>query len=267
MGILTKSQPNGANPGVWLARRVCEIAFLALVPAASSHAQQIASTDLAHQAVTVVDPHQERNEDEFPTSCGKPGVGFADGVVLTDDRKPRKIEVELVTTSNTRLLIGTNVEATIRLKNVGAEPIQIPWSTDFHTTENGQDPKTRSWDVGWFQPKLKSTEPNNNAELKSMSQNLFASKLVSGSSLTIRSGEWITAQISFKVEAQNPTFEQVKQGTAELSVEWSQTARTRRVAGCGVTLGYFTYIYQQNNPSITVAVENEQSDTTKKTAQ
>src|SRR5450432_2843379 len=42
----------GANSGVWLARRVCEVAFLALVPVASSHAQQIASTDLAHQRVT-----------------------------------------------------------------------------------------------------------------------------------------------------------------------------------------------------------------------
>ena len=266
MGVLTRSPGYRTNPRVWLTR-VCNIAFLALVLATSSHAQQIASTDLAHSVVTIVGPHQEQNKDEFATNCGKSGVGFADGVVTDDDHKPRRIEVELVPVSDTRLVIGTNVEATIRLKNVGTEAIQIPWSTDFRTTQDGQDPKMRSWDVGWFQLELKSTETNNNAELKSTSQNLFASKLLSGSSLTIRSGEWITAQISSKVEAQNPTFEHVKEGSAELSVEWSQTARARRVEDCGVTLGYFTYTYQQDNPSVIVKVENEQSDTTKKTAE
>lgn len=124
MRILTKSPGYRTNPGVWLSR-ACKIAFLALVLAASSHAQQIASTDLAHSVVTIVGPHQEQDKNEFASSCGKPGVGFVDGVV-TDDRKPRKIEVELVTISDTRLVIGTNVEATVRLKNLGAEKLDYP---------------------------------------------------------------------------------------------------------------------------------------------
>jgi hypothetical protein len=245
--------------------RVCWIVLLVLAPIGRMHAQEIASTDLAQPSVTSVVPQQEQIKHEFATSCGKPGVGFADGVVSTDSHAPIKIEVDVVSIGDTRLVIGHSVEATIRLKNTGAKPIQIPWSTDFRTTQDGQDPKMRSWNVGWFEVSLKNKETVDNVELKSKSQNLFASKLVSGSSLTIKPGEWISVQIAFNVEMQHPQFERLEKGDSELSVEWFQTARTRRVADCGVTLGYFTYTYQQINPLVAVEVENEESDALKNT--
>ena len=192
-------------------------------------------------------------------------MGFADGVAVTDDHKPRKIEVEFVTVSDTRLTVGSVVEGTVRLRNLGDKPIELPWSTDFRTTQNGQDPKLRSWEVGMFQIQLKRAK-NSDIELKSTSQVLFGSKLVSGTLLTVKPGEWITVQISFDIESAEGAFQEVSQGPFELSVEWSQTARTRQLNDCGVMLGYFSYgdYYEQNNPRIAVTVEIEPNDGTKK---
>jgi hypothetical protein len=250
-----------------LISKICESAFLMLLAAVSSQAQQIASVDLAHPPVALADPHLIQQGDEFPGSCGKPGVGFADGVVVNDDHEPRKIEVEFITVSDTKFVIGRNVEGTIKLKNVGTKPIQIPWSTDFRTTQNGQDPNFRSWEIGMFRIELKSAK-NSDAELKNTSQVLFSSKLVSGSTLTVRPGEWITAQISFKVEPQEGSYEHVTQGQFELSAAWSQTARTRGIEDCGLTPGYFSYggFYLQSNPRIPVTVEDEPHDTTKESS-
>jgi hypothetical protein len=76
---------------------------------------------------------------------------------------------------------------------------------------------------------------------------LYASKFVSGSSLTVKPGEWITARISFRIAVQNPKFEEVNLGRAALAMEWFQTVRTRIGKDCGVTLGYFPYDSFYNN--------------------
>jgi hypothetical protein len=262
MALLPKSQPAASQTRI-LIPKICETALLMLVLTVSSHAQQIASVDLAHPPAALADSDQNQQKDDFSGGCGRSVVGFADGVVVNDDHAPRKIEVEFISVSDTTLVVGSNVEGTIKLKNVGTKPIQIPWNTDFLTTQNGQDPTVRAWEVGIFRIELKSAK-NSDAELKGTSQLLFGSKLVSGSMWTVKSGEWITAQISFKVEPQAGTHQQVTQGQFELLVEWSQTARTRRVKDCGVTLGYYSYgaYYQQSNPRIAVKVENESHDTT-----
>jgi hypothetical protein len=264
MPRLPKSQSDRSQSRMLIVK-VCETAFAVLVLAISNHAQQIASVDLAHPPVALADPHPMQQKDEFPESCGKPGVGFADGVAVTDDHEPRKIDVEFSSVSDTRLVIGRNVEGTIKLKNVGTRPIEIPWSTDFRTTQNGQDPNFRSWEIGMFRLQLKSAK-NGDAELKNTSQVLFSAKLVSGSTLTVRPGEWITAQISFKVEPQEGSYEHLTQGQFELSAEWYQTARARRIKDCGLMLGYYSYggYYQQSSRRIPVTVEDETHDTTKK---
>jgi hypothetical protein len=256
---------HGGPQARMLTSRVCETAFLLLILPVSSHAQQIASVDLAHPRVVHAGSDQDQENVKLPENCGRPGVSFADGEVVNDDLQPRKIEVEFITVSNTRLVAGENVEGTVRLQNVGDKPIQIPWSTDFRTTQNGEDPNLRSWEVAGFRIALLGAK-NNNVGLKSTSQVLFASKLVFDSTLTVKSGEWITAQISFKVEPQEGTHQQVTPGQFELFVEWSQTAYTREIKNCGLTLGNYSYsgVYRQSNPRIAVTVENEPHDTTKK---
>lgn len=223
--------------------RISQTLFLLMVVAGVVYAQQVASKDLLIPPVAhaVAAPAGEE-KPKYPKGCSKMDVGYADGVVLGEDNVPRKIVVDLVKISSTKLAIGSEIVATAKLQNAGEKPIQIPWSTDFQTTLEGQDPDNRSWEFGEFQISIRDTRnPDYYDHLVTTSQPLYASKFVAGSNLTLKPGEWITAQISFRIEVENPKFEVVNVGTAELAVEWFQTARTRSVKDCGVILEYFRY--------------------------
>lgn len=184
------------------------------------------------------------------------GGGFVDGVTLTKDKKPRQIKVEMLGISDTKLILGTEIVATVKLQNAGHNPIQIPWSADFQTTLDGQEPNNRTWEFGQFQIALRNKDNRYN-NLMNTSQPLYGSTFVPGSMLTIKPGEWITAQISFRVTAEDPRYEKITEGPADLTVEWFQTVRTRVVKDCGVWLGYFPYdsFYQHVNRTVVREVE------------
>jgi hypothetical protein len=218
--------------------------FLVMAVTIVVHAQQVASKDLLRPpaALAATAPHQVDEKPESSKGCSKMGGGIADGVTLGEDKLPRKISIDLVKISSTKLAIGSEIVATAKLQNVGEKSVQIPWSTDFRTTMDGQDPDNRFWEFGEFRMSIRDTRnPNYYDRLVTTSQPLYASKFVADSNLTLKPGEWITAQISFKVEVQNPKFEELNVGTADLAMEWFQTVRTRSVKDCGVTLGYFPY--------------------------
>lgn len=106
----------------------------------------------------------------------------------------------------------------------------------------GQDPDSRSWEVAEFEMSIRDkTNPNYYDRLVTTSQPLYASRFVPDSFLTLERGKWITARISFRVEVQNPKFEELSIGTNILALEWLQTGRTRRVKDCGVMIGYYPY--------------------------
>jgi len=235
-------------------------------------AQQVASKDLVRPPVALTDtlPAQVDEKPEFPHGCSKMGVGYADGVTLGEDKVPRKISVGLVKISSTKLAIGNEIVATAKLQNVGEKSVQIPWSTDFRTAMDGQDHDNRLWEFGEFRMSLRDTRnPNYYDRLVTTSLPLYASKFVAGSNLTLKPGEWITAQISFRIEVQNSKFEEVNVGMADLAMEWFQTVRTRVVKNCGVTLGYFPYDdpFESLNRKVVAKVQIERSAVTTKPLQ
>ncbi len=138
--------------------RICQTTFLVFALTISLDAQQIASKHLLRQPVSVTTPAQAEETPEYPNGCSKMGVGFADGVTLDQDKVPRKIRVELVKISKTKLAIGSEIVATAKLQNTGSKSIQIPWSTDFRTTMDGQNPDDRSWEFGEFQMSLRNKQ-------------------------------------------------------------------------------------------------------------
>ena len=135
---------------------------------------------------------------------------------------------------------------------------------------DGQDPDNRFWEFGEFRMSLRDKRnPNYYDRLVTTSQPLYASKFVADSNLTLKPGEWITAQISFRIEVQNPEFKEVNVGTADLAMEWFQTVRTRSVRDCGVTLGYFPYddLFDSLNRKVVARVQIERPRVTTRPAQ
>jgi len=212
--------------------------FLILLAPISAEAQQVASKDLLRPSTIVAAPTQKEEKPQNPNGCVSTGLIIADGVTMAKDERPRQIKVELVSISDTNLIEGSEVVATIMLQNAGSNPIQIPWSTDFQTTLDGQDPDSRTWEFGQFRIAVRNKK-NQYDSLTNTSQPLYGSRFVPGSMLTIRPKEWIAAQISFRVAVEDPRYEAITEGPAELAVEWIQTVRTRVVKDCAVRQGYF----------------------------
>jgi len=216
--------------------------FLVLGLPAPAQEHEVAIRDLRRPTVLLSSPTERQTAaPEKPNGCPKRGVGFADGFTMGKDRKPRQIQLDMVKIDDTNLILGREIAATVRLQNVGTDPIQIPWSTDFRTTWKGQDPDHRKWEFGQFQMALGQGDKHYYDELITTSFPLYGSEFVPGSMLTVKPGEWITAQISFLVSVQRPQFESIETGPADLTLEWFQTVRRRDVEDCGITLGYFPY--------------------------
>jgi len=252
--------------------QIPQTTFLLIAFTITVHAQEIASKDLLRPPVAVMAtaPAQAEEKPEYPKGCSKMGVGYADGVTLEEGKIPRKLTVELVKISSKKLTIGSEIIATAKLQNIGSKSVQIPWSTDFQTTMDGQDPDNRSWEFGEFRMSLRDKQNSDYYDrLVTTSQPLYASKFVPGSILTLKPGEWITAQISFRIQVQNPEFEEVDVGTSALAMEWFQTVRTRVVKDCGLTLGYFPYDdpFDSLNRKVVAEVQVERPNVTTTPAQ
>jgi hypothetical protein len=238
---------------------------LSLVLALTASGQQVASVDLRRPAPVAEIP-KTTDEPKGAGGCEKESVGrIADGFTQSDDGEPRPIRLVLTNLSSLNLKAGTEIEATVQLLNSGSKSIQIPWSTDWGTTFTGQDVNDRTWQVGEFRVELKGKQ--NWAELKELSQILFASTFVPGSSLTLKPREWISARINFIVEVAKPAYMEIDEGDAELSVRWFQTTRTLDEKDCRVSLGYFPFkSYEQENPAVSVHVEKDKPEEGKKAA-
>ena len=249
--------------------RVFQTFLFAVGFASVVHAQEIASKNLLRPPVpaTVAAQSPATQESDAANKCGKMGVGFADGVTLAEDKKPRKLKVGLVDIGSKKLTKESEITATVKLENTGEKPVQIPWSTDFQTTMDGQDPDKRFWEFAEFEMSIRSKQnPKYYTHLVTTSQPLYGSRFVPGSFLTLGPGQWITARISFKMVVRNPEFEQLDIGTNTLAMEWFQTSRSRIVKDCGVTLGYFPYDspFESLNRSEVAQVEIETPESSAK---
>lgn len=211
-----------------------------------AYGQNVASIDLTHPAVSTNSAKQP-----LPKGCEKllPGI-MADGYVAPPDSEPREIVVEIVNVRQQNLVVGSAAQGEVQLRNTGKYPIQIPWSTDRTLIEKNQDPNHLTWEEGAFNFVLRGTGP-----LKQVEQSLYGSTLVVGSRVTIRPGEWVTAEVTFKLELEYPFLGQViKQGEGQLRVEWEQGQYSRDIKECRVGSGYYRYAnyYRQQNPAITI---------------
>jgi hypothetical protein len=243
--------------------RFCLVSFIALLFGTAVQAQQIASTDLTHPPSYLPNANTAQEKIDYPNGCKIMATGYADGEIVMQNSEPRKIKVELISISTATLAKGADITGTVKLQNTGSEQIEIPWSTDDRTAHLRQDSYNRAWEVGKFEVKLKGKD-NYSAELKSTSAILFSSSFVTGSTLIVKPKEWTTAQISFKVEEQNPAYEKIEEGPSELVVEWAQISRTEKVEDCNLMQGFYPYAgsYQQSNPPTAVKVERDDSQKT-----
>lgn len=231
---------------------------IALLLVSPVPAQQIATVDLTHAP----EVDQERKEIPHPPGCEKliPGV-IADGYVESEDNKPRQIVLEITKISSNAPTVGSELQAEVRLRNSGKQPIQIPWGTNWRQVIEGEDPGRIEWDGGDFEVLLRG-EQENNVLLESLTYSLYGSKSSPGSLITIQPGEWVIAEIKFKLLARYAFGPgSWKAGKMQLIIEWRQTLRLQDVIDCRVNDRYYRYSYQQEQVPFTIQITVETSST------
>ncbi len=232
----------------------CAACFCLL--AFSPEAQQVGSVDLSRPP-EASKPSESREKTTLPKGCEElsPG-GIGDGWVKPEDQLPRDIVVSVISLSDTKAPVGSELQAEVQLQNSDKRAIQIPWSTDSSLIENGQDPEHLEWEVGTFEFMLRDRK-DTKIRLKSLTGWLYGSRFSAGSQRTIQLGESITAVVKFKLEDKYAIPpERLKEGKWQLLAEWHQVGRYWDVKNCAAWNSYFQYddYYRQHNVPMTIQV-------------
>lgn len=212
--------------------------------------------------VDLTRPGSVSHKPRYPAGCEsiKPG-DIGDGWPEPEDHKPRLIEVAVVSVSDSKPPLDSEVEAVVQLRNTDTHAIQIPWSTDPSVTEEGQNEESRQWEGGTFEFFLEDNE-RHRVMLKSATEWLHGSQFVRGSLLTIEPGQSISASVKFKVEDLYPIEPlRLKEGTWQLTAEWRQVGRTRGIKNCVASNGFFHYdhYYEQQKTAFAIQVSARDS--------
>ena len=216
-------------------------------------AQQVAKADLT--VPPKIDASQSPEKTALPDGCKQvlPGV-MADGVVVEKGDQQREIVVEILNVSNEAPRVGSELEAEVRLRNAGKQSIQLPWSTDPTVIGNTHVVGNLVWEQGSFEVLLRGQQEND-VLLKSLTYALYGSSSSPGSLLTIEAGEWVTASIKFRIEAEYKVGHGPwRAGKRQLLVRWTQARRSRSFANCTTATAYFRYHYHQDDVPLNIDV-------------
>lgn len=189
---------------------------------------------------------------------------MADGGVKPPDNQPRTMSLEIVKLSSQTLEVGGYGRAEVRLKNVGENAISIPWSTDSGLIRKAPNPDVLRWEQANLGIVLLDKK-NSRIALKTADWPLYGSKFVSGSQLTLKPGEWITAFLDFKVEDlyHIVTAPEFPLGESRILLEWGQASRAWGRENCGWNRAWFDYgrggYYKQERPTMTVLINRSGS--------
>lgn len=239
--------------------------LLGLLTASTAFPQQVGVVDLTRPIGVLAVPEQTARQ--LPPGCTEEKRGImADGIVKLDDNRPRSISLQIIKLSNETLEVGGDGRAEVRLQNTGEKPISIPSSTDWRAIQKASSPDHLEWEEGSFQVVLRDKQ-NHTIALTSNDWSLYGSRLVSGSLMTIKAGEWITAFLNFKVldryHIVSPAEFPV--GEVGLLLEWAQTRRVWNRKNCVWNTSSFDYrgYYKQEGPTTTVQINRSGSNKSK----
>jgi hypothetical protein len=246
--------------------RLAELSMLGLLlSAALGFSQQVGVVDFTQSEAAAT----QTEGDKLAPGCTQETVGtMANGAVVQDGGPPPRISLEIVKLSSDILEVGGEGRAEVRLKNVGETPIQIPWSKDSSVIRKAPNPDHLEWEQGTLGVVLRDRD-NHTIALKSAGaeQWLFGSQFVTGSQMTMKPGEWITAFLGFKLEDVYHTHSSVEfpTGEARLFLEWQQARREWSRENCAWNRAWFDYGYKQEHPTTPVQVKRSGSDDEAKT--
>jgi hypothetical protein len=197
----------------------------------------------------------------IPQSCTNPHSSVIDG-----DRGPggatktKDLEVTIVEISPAKLEIGGDFDATVRLKNVGTQPVLVPSATDgervLHTSTDRTEEK---YEVGDISFRLMTGKGRGIPVYLNSAGALFADPDDKSSYISLAAGNWLNIKLHARVECglENCVGDLEPDDKAALTAWWYQRVLTHRVSGCEETHGSYA-IREVDSAPFTVVVKNPQ---------
>lgn len=199
----------------------------------------------------------------MPADCSNslPEV-FADGFIPSPHNRPYKIEVKPISVNNEESAVTGILGVKFELRNIGADAIQIPWSTNPDVIKKGQDPKHLGWNEAHFYVSLKGLNTAKSV-VRDLSKSLFGSKYSTGTQLTIHPGEWIAVITHFQLtphyivvphgEGGEPSHLSVWLYWEYRSLDFKNDFLPAQISGpCQIISGSFGLSYQEEGSKLQV---------------
>jgi hypothetical protein len=229
----------------------CFAVGLAALPAS---AQLVASRDLT-SGWRVPAEHIS-----MPETCEKPRSSVVNGdqPAKAGVAKPKDLELTIVQTSPAKLEIGNDFNATVRLKNIGTDPVRVPSSADgervLHTSADGTEEK---YEVGDISFRLATGTQHGVPVYLNSSGALFADPDDKTTYLTLEPGKWLDIKLHARVECgmEDCMGDIQPDSKAALSAWWYERVLSHRVNACQETHGSFT-VRELDSAPFTIEVDN-----------
>jgi hypothetical protein len=168
-------------------------------------------------------------------------MGVRDGAIVRE--VPERVQLELVSVDPPLVYDGTTIIATVRLKNIGDQPILVPWTTP--PVEPDTDPKTgaKSWERATIHLTLGIREDRRRSSYLKGEANLTAAPSNRPQQVELLSGQWVDVKFEAAVECYSPESWACQplpaDGHAQLTAHWWESLSTHEEEGCSVWSGHY----------------------------
>jgi hypothetical protein len=228
----------------------CSLLMLGLA-ATPGFAQLVASRDLT-SGWRVPSEHIA-----IPETCDQPRSSVIDGdQAKADPLKAKDLELTIMETTPTKLEIGNDFNAKVRLKNVSTAAVLVPAVTDgeqlLHSSADATEEK---YEVGDISFRLTTGKPHGIPIYLNSAGALFANPGDKASYVALEPGKWLEIKLHARVECgmENCMGEIQPDSKAVLTAWWYQRVLSHKVTGCEETHGSFT-VRQLDSSPFTVEV-------------
>jgi hypothetical protein len=222
----------------------------------ASHAQLAASRDLT-QGSRVPSEHIS-----VPQTCAKPNSSIAD--LPSTEQDSKTLELKIVAISPAKLEIGSDFEATVRLKNTGTTAVLVPSVMDgervLRTSSDGTEEK---YEVGDISLRLMTGKARGIPVYLNSAGALFADPDDKATYLSLAPSNWVDIKLHARVECglDECVSEIQPDNKAVLTAWWYQRVLTHRVNGCDETHGSMK-VRELDSAPFSVVVKNPTTKTT-----
>jgi hypothetical protein len=225
--------------------------------AATSEAQMAAFRDL-----TLGSRVPSEHLSVAPT-CEKPNSSIAD--LPSSEKDSKALELTIIELSPAKLEIGSDFNASVRLKNVGTEAVLVPSIVDGERAlRTSSDRTEEKYEVGDISLRLMTGKAQGIPVYLNSSGALFADPDDKTTYLSLAPGKWLDIKLHARVECglDNCVSDIQPDNNAVLTAWWYQRILSHRVNGCEETHGS-SKIRELDSAPFTVVVK---SPTTKAVA-